>query len=57
MERLVVISYVKQIHLITPKVRSKWLLHGVGNELAQTQRQSGFILPVELYLTMVSYIP
>ncbi len=57
MERLVVVSYAKQLQLITSKARSKWLLRGQGNELAQSQGQSGFILSVELYLAMVSIIP
>ncbi len=57
MEGFVVVSYAKQLHFITPKARSKWLLRGVGNELEQSQGQRGFILTVELYLTMVSIIP
>ncbi len=42
MEGLVVVSYAKR---------------GVGNGLTQNQGQRGFILTVELYLTMVSIIP
>ncbi len=57
MEGLVVVSNAKQVHLITSKARSKWLLRGVGNELAQSRGQRGFILTVELYLTMLSIIP
>ncbi len=57
MEGFVVVSYAKQLHLITSKARSKWLLRGVGNELVQSQGQRGFILTMELYLTMVSIIP
>ncbi len=57
MEELVVVSYVNQLHLITSKTRSKWLLRGVGNELTQMQGQGGFILTVELYLTMVNIFP
>ncbi len=57
MEGLVVVSYAKQLHLITSKARSKWLLRGVGNGLTQSQGQRGFILTVELYLPMVSIIP
>ncbi len=57
MEGLVAVSYVNQVHLITSKARSKWLLRGVGNELTQRQGQRGFILTVELYLTMVSIFP
>ncbi len=47
----------KWLHLITSKARSNWLLRGVGNELTQIQGQRGFILTVELYLTMVNIIP
>ncbi len=57
MEGLVVVSYAKQLHMITFKARIEWLLRGEGNELTQSQRQRGFILTVELYLTMVSIIP
>ncbi len=57
MEGFVVVSYAKQLHFFTSKARSKWLLRGVGNELEQSQGQRGFILTVELYLTMVSIIP
>ncbi len=57
MEGLVVVSYAKQLHLITYKARGKWLLRGVGNDLAQSQGERGFILTVELYLTMVRIIP
>ncbi len=51
MEGLVV-SHAKQLHLITSKARSYWLLRGVDNELTQSQGQRGFILTVELYLAM-----
>ncbi len=37
MEGLVVVSYAKQIHLITSKSRIEWLLRGEGNELTQSQ--------------------
>ncbi len=57
MEGFVVVSYPKQLHLITSKARSKGLLRVVGNELAQSKGQRGFILTVELYLTMVSITP
>ncbi len=57
MEGLVVVSYAKQLHLITPKARIEWLLRGEGNELTQSQGQRGFTLTVELYSTMVSIIP
>ncbi len=35
MEGLVVVSYAKQLHLITSKARIKWLLRGEGNELTE----------------------
>ncbi len=54
MEGLVVVSYAKQLHLITSKASIEWLLRGEGNELTQSRR--GFILTVELYSTMVSII-
>ncbi len=57
MEGLVVVSYAKQLHLITSKARIEWLLRGEGNELTQSQGQRGFILNVELYSTIVSIIP
>ncbi len=57
MEGLVVVSYAKQLHLITSKARIEWLLRGEGNEFTQSQGQGGFILTEELYLTMVSIIP
>ncbi len=57
MEGLVVVSYAKQLHLITYKARIEWLLRGEGNELTQSQGQRGFILTVELYSTMESIIP
>ncbi len=57
MEGFVVVSYAKQLHLITPNARSKGLQRGVGNALPQSQGQRGFILTVELYITMVSTIP
>ncbi len=57
MEGLVAVSYAKQLHLITPEARNNLLLRGVGNELTQNQGPRGFILTVELYLTMVSIIP
>ncbi len=52
-----VASYAKELHLITSKARSNWLLRGVGNELTQSQGQRGFILALELYLIMESIIP
>ncbi len=57
MEGLVVVSYAKQLYLITSKARIEWLLRSEGNELTQSQGQRGFILTVELYSTMVSIIP
>ncbi len=57
MEGLVVVSYAKQLHLISSKARIEFLLFGKGNELTQSHGQRGFILTVELYLTMVSIIP
>ncbi len=57
MEGLVVVSYAKQLHLITSKARIEWLLRGEGKEFTQSQGQKGFILTVELYSTMVSVIP
>ncbi len=56
MEKLVVVSYAKQLHLITSKARIEWLLRGKDNELTQSQGQRGFILTVELYSTIVSII-
>ncbi len=41
MEGLVVVSYAKQLHLITSKARIEWLLRGEGNELTQSQGQRG----------------
>ncbi len=35
MEGLVIVSYAKQLHLITFKARVEWLLRGEGNELTQ----------------------
>ncbi len=46
MEGLVVVPYAKQLHLITSKARSKWLLRGAGTEFTQRQEQRGFILTV-----------
>ncbi len=57
MEGLVVVSYAKQLHLITSKARNELLLRGEGNELTQSKGQRGFILTVELYSAMVSIIP
>ncbi len=57
MEGLVVVSYAKQLYLITSKARIERLLRGEGNKLTQSQGQRGFILTVELYSTMVSIIP
>ncbi len=57
MEGLVVVSYAKQLHLIASKARIERSLRGEGNELTQSQGQAGFILTVELHLTMVSIIP
>ncbi len=57
MEGLVVVSYVKQLHLIMSKTRIEWLLRGEGNGLTQSQGQGGFLLTVALYSTMVSIIP
>ncbi len=57
MKGLVVVSYAKQLHLITSKARIEWLLRGKGNELTPSQGQRGFILTVELDSTMVSIIP
>ncbi len=53
MEGLVVVSYTR----FASKARSKWLLRGVSNEVTQSQGQRGFILTVEVYLTMISIIP
>ncbi len=57
MDGLVVVQYAKQLHLITPKARSKWLLRGVGKELSQSPRQGGFILTLGLFRTLASIIP
>ncbi len=57
MEGLVVVSYAKQLHLITSKAGIDLLLRGEDNELTQSQGQRGFLLTVELYSTMVSIIP
>ncbi len=57
MEGLVVVSYTKQLHLITSEVRNKRLLRGEGKELTQSQGQAGYILTGELFVTMVSIIP
>ncbi len=53
MEGLVVVSYAKQLHMITSKARIEWLLRGDGSELKKSQGQRGFILTVELYSTML----
>ncbi len=57
MKGLVVVSYTKQLRLITSKSRSKRLLRGEDNELTQSQGQSGFILTRELFVTTVCIIP
>ncbi len=57
MEELVDVLFTRQFDLNIAKGRCKRLLYGLGKGLTQSQGQRGFLLTLDLYLTLISIAP